>query len=1322
MRETSALWKSLREESGSFYEVRVTVGNTTYGHDKLKSVRISQSLTSGSGLSIGGTCSARCTLALLESTANWPRMAEFTVDVRVSNAARTSQSEWVTMGTFYTDEREADRNGTLTVVGYDAMLQTETSWSDKIPSADLPSSWPISASQAANLVSIATGIQIDSRTTLDNTVKFIGLDTTTTARDMLSYIAAGCGGNWQITPEGKLRLIGFAEEVEPPTVAGIAIAGLAVVGLDEWQRNGSTITAPDFVVIGLSARNITFGADLPAVTGVELTSEDGTVASAGSTSGYVVKGNCNFANTSGVASLCLSALSGRVYTPFDISGAILDPAAENGDLVIADGKIYQIGNIDWNLSNFITASLSAPFEEEVDHEYTMQSPEAKALYKAMKADGEVYDSLSSYIDMQVGNITLAVESIQAQVDNTVKLSATAYEFIKGEGQTDFSPASITITDTSERSATGTYVWKYGDTPISGQSGSSLTVPKSLLSSAGSVVVRCEFTTGGNTYKDEVSIVWIEGGQDGEPGKNGQTFAWNLIHNTMEPNVSTVAQRPNINGYNQQVAGKYGYLIPDPNSMTLSTATHGARATAVSAQIVKIKLGTSTFANAGLYGLVAGHTYTFSCDCKWKLMSGTTSNSDNYYMRIYLYTDGANPGSSFAQTDYKSFATITQAQRGTVMSERLEYKFLIPANATAMYLMIRCTRDNSGGYATGDYIELQNMMLQEGEDVSPWSPAYEDMVGENGAMIAAVEYGTSSDGDTEPSTWSISVPAVANGDWLWCRTTYTDGTEAFTKSYAGTNGTNGQNGAQGDPGTPGEDAYTIVADNDYIEIPVGTDYKPTASQTINCDFTVYKGITALTPTTATNPGAGTFKVQVTDNPNGVKYRDDGTACTGMTTANPTSSNKNRIKFTTNTSGTIDKPAYAQVVITIGASTAAARRQLIKIINISANMNDQVVMNRSRIDIQDNKIDLVVETVEDPDTGTEHNVVNVASIVLAINDDEGSEAWIKSDHIWMVGDVNFVTTNDLSTYDPQDPEATVINGSHIQTGEIDASVVNIKDLNASNITTGYLNVNDQLSLWNAMNVYSQYGWAGTIGTAPAASQFTPDGLSISSFKEAENYYDYGQGGYCVTTLNGARVAYDLTYANAYVSRSYLTVYYNAAEVIYESYANGNVDTRGYLQASGTATKLVFEKYQNGTVYSSHTLQVTETGCYADTTPLSGSDRRLKGNISYDLAKLQKLFDLLKPTTFVRTDHKDGKLHIGFIAQDVMEAIEKSGLTKEDLALVMPMPKEEDKEQMYGLGYDEFIALCVDQIQRLKAKNTELEDRLARLEARLDALEGK
>lgn len=60
---------------------------------------------------------------------------------------------------------------------------------------------------------------------------------------------------------------------------------------------------------------------------------------------------------------------------------------------------------------------------------------------------------------------------------------------------------------------------------------------------------------------------------------------------------------------------------------------------------------------------------------------------------------------------------------------------------------------------------------------------------------SVTYQTSTSGTTAPTgTWSTTVPTVANGQYLWTKTTvqYSDGnkTEAYSVSYKGTNGTNG----------------------------------------------------------------------------------------------------------------------------------------------------------------------------------------------------------------------------------------------------------------------------------------------------------------------------------------------------------------------------------------------------------------------------------------------------------------------------------------------------------------------------------------------------
>ena len=207
MRQTSELYKTLRAEAGSVYEVQVERGGTVYGMDRLVSLSIDQALFEGDGPQIGGNQAARCSLVLREQTANWPRMADFNVRVRLCSEDGERRSEWLSMGRYYTDERSAAGDD-LTVTAFDGMLLLEQPWTDKIK--EPPAAWPITAKAAGALLQEATGIDLDPRTELDDTVAFVGLNTLSTARQAWSMIAAAHGGSLQMTPEGLLRIVPLA--------------------------------------------------------------------------------------------------------------------------------------------------------------------------------------------------------------------------------------------------------------------------------------------------------------------------------------------------------------------------------------------------------------------------------------------------------------------------------------------------------------------------------------------------------------------------------------------------------------------------------------------------------------------------------------------------------------------------------------------------------------------------------------------------------------------------------------------------------------------------------------------------------------------------------------------------------------------------------------------------------------------------------------------------------------------------------------------------------------------------------------------------------
>ena len=131
------------------------------------------------------------------------------------------------------------------------------------------------------------------------------------------------------------------------------------------------------------------------------------------------------------------------------------------------------------------------------------------------------------------------------------------------------------------------------------------------------------------------------------------------------------------------------------------------------------------------------------------------------------------------------------------------------------------------------------------------------------------------------------------------------------------------------------------------------------------------------------------------------------------------------------------------------------------------------------------------------------------------------------------------------------------------------------------------------------------------------------------------------------------------------------------------------------------------------------------YAATTTISTSDRNLKKNIKPLSDKYIELFKLLQPVSFAFKDGDSGRTHIGFISQDVEDALDKVGLTALDFSgfckdIKTTCQRNENKNEeeipvldengnpqyIYSLRYEEFIALNTCMIQELEKRVSKLE----------------
>ena len=113
-------------------------------------------------------------------------------------------------------------------------------------------------------------------------------------------------------------------------------------------------------------------------------------------------------------------------------------------------------------------------------------------------------------------------------------------------------------------------------------------------------------------------------------------------------------------------------------------------------------------------------------------------------------------------------------------------------------------------------------------------------------------------------------------------------------------------------------------------------------------------------------------------------------------------------------------------------------------------------------------------------------------------------------------------------------------------------------------------------------------------------------------------------------------------------------------------------------------------------------------------SSSDARIKRDIEPLSKEYEAFFDNLTPRRFRYKDGTSGRYHTGFVAQEVVSALDSAGLTTKQFAgAVLWCPGTED--ECWHLRKDEFVAINTWEIQKLKKRIAELEARLDEKEVR-------
>lgn len=392
-------------------EFKAVINGVTYTYGSIKSAQITKPMMDK--LTIGQATSAMLDMVFLPQ-GEIPTAAKIECYVRltnyepttfitdeVSNVIKTDDgyvlvssysvvTDWIPFGTFYIDTREMAANGLMTITAYDRMLAAEQGFPSTVGS--------MSMSAAVTYIAGAIGVEADSR----NQIAPYSIDSPVglyTMREVLCGIAAASGGNFVITENNKLRLIRLSS---PTSVDTTRVASLDI--LSDIQTIGKVTLYPD-----------------------------GDTQYTSGKAGYEIQADCIYA-TQEICDYVKSILNGVTYLPYSAGTALLNPAIELGDSVSPNGNASILASAVFTVGVSMSASIEAPIDTEVNHEYPYQSRTKEERRLAAS---------QSRIEKTTEEIRLSVEGkadsedVQTAID--LNLNALSLSYSAGENG-----ASITL--------------------------------------------------------------------------------------------------------------------------------------------------------------------------------------------------------------------------------------------------------------------------------------------------------------------------------------------------------------------------------------------------------------------------------------------------------------------------------------------------------------------------------------------------------------------------------------------------------------------------------------------------------------------------------------------------------------------------------------------------------------------------------------------------------------------------------------------------------------------------------------------------------------
>ena len=359
---------------------------------------------------------------------------------------------------------------------------------------------------------------------------------------------------------------------------------------------------------------------------------------------------------------------------------------------------------------------------------------------------------------------------------------------------------------------------------------------------------------------------------------------------------------------------------------------------------------------------------------------------------------------------------------------------------------------------------------------------------------------------------------------------------------------------------------------------------------------------------------------------------------------------------------------------------------------SDINRQLADTRSEIAKNSEQIQLTVEGLNSANQAISQLTLSIDSIELSVsNGSTSSTITLKKDNV--VISSQEITMSGLVTFTGLANGTTTINGGCIKTGTIDADRLNL----TGSITFGDLNSSLQDNIdgaytaaSNAEDTANRVSNRVSAWTYPGSTQI--DGSSIMTGTVTASTI---RGGTVQLLSSSDSVSGSLSLSPATTSVYAIDLTSNAAMRLVASsgllYLEGNPRVAvscSTFHPMGAAPDLGSPSY----------------GMWQEVFAYTGEINTSDANLKYDIEALPDsyvtMLDNITPVRYKMRNGTWGRYHVGFIAQDVEQAMQAAGITDMDFA-GWCQDVDEAGENIYLLRYQEFIALLWAKIRQLESR---------------------